>query len=54
LFLPGGMNTPFWEGNEPENLQDYNDPAKVAAKIISAVSAQSGPFYEELIERGSV
>lgn len=54
LIMPGGMQTPFWEGNEPKAFKDFNDPAKVAAKIVDSVAAQNEPFYEEIMERGTV
>lgn len=54
LFMPGGMRTPFWEGNEPANYNDFLDPAKVAERIVDRVSDQQTYFYEETIERGSL
>lgn len=54
LFLPGGMQTGFWEGNEPEMLDEFLDPAKVAKKICDSLEAQEKHFYEETIERGSL
>jgi short-subunit dehydrogenase len=54
LFLPGGMQTAFWEGDEPEIFSEFNDPAKVAKKICDNVDAQHDFFYEEVIERGTV
>lgn len=54
LFLPGGMQTAFWEGNEPEIFNEFNDPAKVAKKICDSIAAQNDHFYEETIERGSL
>jgi len=54
LFMPGGMHTPFWTGNEPANFDEFLDPAKVAERIITKVTGQQGNFYEETIERGSL
>jgi short-subunit dehydrogenase len=54
LFLPGGMKTPFWEGNEPENLTEFLDPAKVAHHIVGVVSTQQDLYYEQEIPRGSL
>lgn len=54
LFLPGGMQTAFWEGNEPDVFNEFNDPAKVAKKICDSVAIQSDYFYEEVIERGTL
>lgn len=54
LILPGGMQTPFWEGVEPSSFDTFNDPKKVAEKIVGDVNNQSDYFYEETIDRGSV
>jgi short-subunit dehydrogenase len=54
LFMPGGMQTPFWKGNEPNNFNEFLDPAKVAQHIVEVVAAQRISFYEETIERGSL
>lgn len=54
LFMPGGMQTGFWEGNEPEMIGEFLDPAKVAKKICDSLDAQEDRYYEETIERGSL
>lgn len=55
LFLPGGMQTSFWEESQRPNAFDsFLDPAKVAAEIIKDVDAQKDIFYERTIERGSL
>jgi short-subunit dehydrogenase len=54
LFMPGGMQTPFWDGNRPQVFNDFLDPAKVAEHIVAHVVEQTEPFYEEVIERGSL
>lgn len=54
LFMPGGMQTTFWEGSEPSNINEFLDPAKVAQRIIERIDSQTNYFYEETIERGSL
>lgn len=54
LFMPGGMQTPFWDGARPSLYDEFLDPAKVARKIIEKTGNQTDPFYEEVIERGSL
>ena len=54
LFMPGGMQTPFWDGARPDSFDDFLDPSKVASKIIDSTQNQSDYFYEETIERGSL
>ena len=54
LFMPGGMQTPFWEGNQPGSFSEFLDPAKVADHMITVTNEQSATFYEEVIERGSL
>ncbi len=54
LFMPGGMQTPFWEGNRPAAFDEFLDPKKVAAYIVDQVATQTKSFYEEVIERGSL
>lgn len=54
LFLPGGMRTEFWEGNEPASFADFLDPSAVAKRIVERTSSQTNYFYEETIERGSL
>ncbi len=54
LFMPGGMQTPFWDADRPESFSEFLDPAKVAARILETTSAQTGAFHEEVIERGSL
>jgi short-subunit dehydrogenase len=54
LFMPGGMQTPFWDGGRPALYDEFLDPAKVADRIIEKTGNQTDPFYEEVIERGSL
>lgn len=54
LFMPGGMQTPFWEGNEPGSYNEFLDPAKVADHMVTVAEQQDTTFYEEVIERGSL
>jgi 3-oxoacyl-[acyl-carrier protein] reductase len=53
LFLPGGMQTPFWDGNQPAKYDQFLDPVQVAQRIVERVMAQREPMYEEVIERGN-
>jgi short-subunit dehydrogenase len=54
LFMPGGMQTPFWDMNRPDSYTDFLDPAKVATRILEKIESQADTFYEEVIERGSL
>lgn len=55
LFLPGGMQTDFWDAmGKPDNYHEYLDPKKVAQRILRRTNAQAEPYYEEAIERGSL
>lgn len=55
LFLPGAMKTPFWNGRElPVDYLFFNDPAKVAAHIITAVNHQQQPFLEWALPKGTL
>ncbi len=54
LFMPGGMQTPFWDGNRPGVFDEFLDPAKVAEHMVTVAQGQGATFYEEVIERGSL
>jgi 3-oxoacyl-[acyl-carrier protein] reductase len=54
LFLPGGMRTPFWDGNIPDGYENFLDPKKVAARVVSKTRSQADHFLEDRIERGSL
>lgn len=51
LIEPGGMRTPFWDGNRPGNFDDFLDPAQVATRIIEGVNGQQDTFLEAPIQR---
>lgn len=54
LFFPGGMRTSFWDGREPAGYDKYNDPKKVATKMIEVVAEQTDVYEELSIPRGSL
>jgi short-subunit dehydrogenase len=54
LLMPGGMQTPFWDGKQPGVYEEFLDPAKVADHILTVARNQEGTFYESVIERGSL
>lgn len=54
LFLPGGMRTPFWDANPPAAYDSFNDPAKVARKMIDVIKTQEDRYTEESIQRGEL
>jgi short-subunit dehydrogenase len=54
LFMPGGIKTPFWDGNQPTSYNEFLEPAKVAEHVVKQVLEQEKPLYEEVIERGSL
>lgn len=54
LFMPGGMQTPFWDGERPDIYTEFLDPTKVATRILQKIDLQVEAFYEEIIERGSL
>lgn len=54
LFMPGGMQTPFWHKNPPENYSEFLDSTKVAQYIVERVREQRDTLYSETIERGSL
>lgn len=54
LFMPGGMRTPFWDGDRPGAYDSFNDPGKVAAAMIEAVDSQTSQFEEHTFERGTL
>ena len=54
LFLPGGMQTPFWpEDNKPSSFGDFLNPRKVAREIVQDSTNQTTPYFERMIDRGS-
>ena len=54
LFILGGMKTRFWQGREPKHYEHYNDPNKVALRVVESFSGQSEPYLEVVIPRGSL
>lgn len=52
LFFPGGMRTEFWNGREPANYDRYNDPKKVATKMLELVAEQKDTYDEFSLPRG--
>lgn len=54
LFLPGGMQTPFWDDGRPDIYEDFLDPSKVATEIVKDVSDQRVAYFERTIARGSL
>ena len=55
LFLPGAMKTPFWNGRElPADYVFFNDPAKIATHIISAIEHQQQPYLEWPLPKGTL
>jgi short-subunit dehydrogenase len=54
LFLPGGMQTPFWDKNPTPHYNTFLDPKKVAEKIISSITLQEDSFQQIEIPRGSL
>lgn len=54
LFMPGGMQTQFWDADRPASFNEFLRPEKVAIHILETSKNQTGYFYEEVIERGSL
>lgn len=54
LFLLGGMKTRFWQGREPKHYRHYNDPSKVATKILEELAQQTDKFHEVALPRGTL
>ncbi|HMR73120.1 MAG TPA: SDR family NAD(P)-dependent oxidoreductase [Candidatus Saccharibacteria bacterium] len=54
LFLLGGMKTRFWQGREPKHYKHYNDPAKVAHKVLDDLATQTDAYSEVSIPRGTL
>lgn len=52
-IYPGGMQTNFWKGNEPKNLEAYMLPEDIAEQIVSLLKSPLAIAPSELvIERG--
>ena len=58
LFLPGGMRTEFWDkarpDDRPEVYDTFNDPVKVAKRMVDEVDEQTTTFAEVDIPRGEL
>ena len=54
LCLPGCMKTPFWDGREPDDYATFNDPKKVATKIVDAMQQQVVPYLEVSMPHGTL
>lgn len=58
LFVLGGMKTPFWDwmSTQPddEEYSTFNDPTKVADKIIETIDAGHDYYTETLLEKGTL
>lgn len=54
LCLPGSMKTPFWDGREPDDYASFNDPKKVAEKIVQAMGEQVVPYAELAMPHGTL
>lgn len=54
LCLPGAMKTPFWNGHEPADYATFNDPKKVAEKIVNTMSEQITPYAELAMPHGTL
>ncbi len=52
-IYPGGMQTNFWKGNEPKNLEEFMKPSDVAEQIVNVIKSPSSISPSEVvIERG--
>lgn len=52
-IYPGGMQTNFWKGNEPQNIEAYMKPSDIAEQIIQIIKSPiSLSPSEVVIERG--
>lgn len=52
-IYPGGMQTNFWKGIEPSNLEAYMEPADIAEQIVHIIQSPTSLAPSEIvIERG--
>ncbi len=52
-IYPGGMQTNFWKGNEPKNLEAFMQPSDIAEQIVNVIKAPASVSPAEIvIERG--
>lgn len=55
FIMPGSMKTPFWdENNLPSNYDTFNDPVKIATKIVEITSQQTESYTEASFPRGTL
>lgn len=54
LCLPGATKTPLWDGKKPDDYDTFNDPKKVAAKIVTTMQEQTAPYFELPMPHGSL
>lgn len=54
LCLPGAMKTPFWDGQKPEDYDSFNDPKKVADRIVTTMLEQTMPYAELAMPHGTL
>ncbi len=54
LCLPGATKTPLWEGHKPDDYDTFNDPKKVAEKIVTTMNEQATPYFEIALPHGSL
>jgi NAD(P)-dependent dehydrogenase (short-subunit alcohol dehydrogenase family) len=54
LVMPGGMQTPWWDGQRPAAYDEFLDPKKVAAKIYEFIHMPTDYGDDLTIERGSL
>lgn len=54
LCLPGATKTPLWDGHEPVDYDTFNDPKKVAEKIVETMKEQAAPYFELALPHGSL
>lgn len=54
LFILGGMKTRFWQGREPKHYEHYNDPKKVAERVVDSFTGQTEAYLEVAIPRGTL
>ena len=48
------MKTPFWRGRRPDDYAFFNDPARVAEHILTAVNTQHQTFLEWPLPKGTL
>lgn len=54
LFMPGGMQTPLWDGRRPDDYDSFLKPSRVAEEIVGRTLNQNEAYQEAVFERGSM